>query len=458
MPKPLLASLSPAPAAARPARRIRSRRIARRALLTAATVAAAVAALVVAGGAGAARRGPVGGATSGVYAAGGVDPADAAAQPGVVDVRMTPIADTTIERNRPTTPLGAEPTLGLGRQLAPDDDTRSVLLRFGLVDVDPGSLVVTATLTMKRIGALGAASVAAGLSSLSEPFDEQTATWSNRPDIDRNGSAVYVPRAPGEQRFDVAWAVQEALQAQRNLGLQFEAPAGPCEGGRSRTFASREDPSGAPELRLAYVGPGTPHPFPSATPTDVPTATATPTGTRPPTPTPTPTSNRPQPRPPAFIEPAPGEILPPPEGVDAWVIRWRQYAPTICTYRFELSGPTGRVYAMDLANTHATCQSITTSSPGMPAYLPDGTYAWRLYSVCPPFFGQETSVSFRLLRPPTATAAPTADGTAATPSSATDTPAPTRAASPSPSATATLRATDAAGRRVYLPVATHGDR
>ncbi|MEO8085084.1 MAG: DNRLRE domain-containing protein, partial [Ardenticatenales bacterium] len=390
MPMPPLAPLTNSRAAAPLAPPIRRRPPARRRLLAAAAfLIPVVAAFVVSGAYGTAGRVAVGGAVDGVRAAADVDTAHAAAQPGVIDVRMTPIADTTLARNRATTPLGLEPTLSLGRQLAPDDNAEGVLLRFGLVDVDPGGLVVTATLTLTRLGGLGAASVLAGLGSISEPFDERTATWANRPDIARNGLAVYVPAAPGEQRFDVAWAVEEALRAQRNLGLQIEVPAGGCEGGRGRTFSSRESAAGAPELRLAYVGAGTPHPFPSPTPSDVPTWTATPTGTRPPTATATPTSDRPQPRPPDVIEPVPGAVLPPPEGVDAWVVRWRQFAPTLCSYRIDLSGPTGIVYTTDIPNTHATCHSVTAASPGMPPDLAEGAYTWRIRSTCPPFEPQE---------------------------------------------------------------------
>lgn len=390
----------------------------------------------------------------------------AALQPGVVDVRLTPIADTTIERNRPSAALGGEAVLQLGRQLAPDDDTRSVLLRFGLPEIEPGSLIVTATLTMTRLGAVGQASVAAGLASLSEPFDERTVTWSSRPDIERSGGAAYFPSAPGQQRLNVAWAVEEALRAQRHLGLQLEVPAGGCEAGRSRSFASRESDVGAPELQLAYVGPGTPHPFPSPTPTRTPTPTPTITGTRPPTPTATPTSNRPQPMSPLVFEPAPGAVLPPPVDVDAWVVRWRQYAPTLCSYHIALSGPNGQVFGTDLPTTRATCFTFTTGMPGGPIVLSDGTYRWQLWSQCPPFNGQEAyspPFELRAALGPTATASAaasaTVDGTAtATEAAETPTAPATATAAATASPTAVPTGTGTPRPLIYLPRSVKGER
>lgn len=418
----------------------------RRAVAAGTTLAAAIASLLV-----------VAGADAG---------ADAAAQPGLIEMRLTPIADTTLDRNRPSTVLGGETALQLGRQLGEDDNTNVVLLRFALPELEAGTQVVTASLTMARLGGLGQASVAAGLGSLSEPFDERTVTWSSRPDIERNGGSIYFPSAPGQQRMNVAWAVDEAIRAQRHLGLQLEVPAGGCEAGRSRMFASRESDIGGPELHLAYVGPGTPHPFPSPTRTSTATPTPTITGTRPPTPTATSTSDRPQPMSPLIFEPAAGAELPPPEGAHAWVVRWRQYAPTLCSYHIALRGPNGEVFGTDLLNTRATCFAFTTGMPGGPTALADGTYRWQLRSLCPPFNGQEAyspPFELRAALGPTATASAaasaTVDGTATATEEAETPTAPataTAAATASPTAVPTGPGT----RRVwiYLPTSTRGAR
>lgn len=374
--------------------------------------------------------------------------AAAALQPGVVDIRLTPIADTTIDRLRAGEAFGSAPSLSLGRDVAPDGTTRTVLLRFGLPEMAPGSRVVTATLTLRRTGGVGAASVVGALASLSEPFDERTATWADRPDIARQGAAAYIPSTPGTLAFDVAWAVEEALRAQRHLGLQLEVPAGGCEARRSRTFASREDPSAPPELRLAYVGPGTPHPFPSPTATRTPTRTPSPTGPRPPTASPTPTSQRPQPAPMTVFEPAGGAVLPPPASPDVWVVRWRQHAPTLCHYAIALAGADGDVFVTGLASTRATCFAFDLALPGAPPSLPAGAYHWRIDAQCPPFDPQRAeSLPFTLRTSLDGTAAP---GVPATPEA---TPSP-RQTWPPPATT--VRA-GAGPHAIWLPIAwRHG--
>ncbi|MEO8085141.1 MAG: hypothetical protein ABI780_15085, partial [Ardenticatenales bacterium] len=102
-------------------------------------------------------------------------------------------------------------------------------------------------------------------------------------------------------------------------------------------------------------------------------------------------------------------------------------------------------YTTDIPNTHATCHSVTSETPGMSADLAEGTYVWRLRSDCPPFEPQEAqSPPFELRRVPTPTGGVPSD-------------------TPPPSATATATATDpiatriatfVIGRtRIFLPVA-----
>ncbi|MCE7938491.1 MAG: hypothetical protein DYG90_07900, partial [Chloroflexi bacterium CFX6] len=195
-------------------------------------------------------------------------------QAGVEVVTIPAEADTTLASDAPDQPAGSEPLLRVGSFEADPADPPAAdagytaLVRFPLTALPAGATVLTATLRLGQVAAVGQASLHGRAELVTGAWDEATARWSNRPAADpARRAALTLFDGAGPVALDVTDAVRDRDPRASTLSLELSGVSGACDAGRNRAFASREGAAalGAPPpaLSIAYFGAGTPHPFPS---------------------------------------------------------------------------------------------------------------------------------------------------------------------------------------------------
>jgi hypothetical protein len=197
---------------------------------------------------------------------------------------FTPVADTYVDSNSPSTDYGTKQTLVVS---APSR-VRDFYLKFDLSGLS--GTVASATLRLYDVNDPSGSTGGSIAQMSNTSWSETGTTFRNRPAID---GAVLQKQGAVKSSAWYAWDVSQARLA--NGLVSFGMTSTSTD---SATYASRENSSYAPQLVITLAAAATPTPTPTvtATPTTTPTATATAsptptaTPTQTPTATPTPTS------------------------------------------------------------------------------------------------------------------------------------------------------------------------
>lgn len=347
-------------------------------------------------------------------------------------------ADATVDSSRPTRALGATRALTVGNAVGEQLATTQALLHFPLSALPPGSTVVTATLLLDMTAHRGQAEIAVMSAAITSPWNETEVTWASRPMLSRDATQLVGP-APDRLVVDVTKLVATmGSGGDQNHGLAIVVDDGGCNGGRSRTFASRETGTGeGPTATLT----STPTASATATNTPTPTARATATATASATSTSTFGEYKGQPEP---IRPSDGIHLPQPIGEEVWVFEWSAlrggrgpcYAGgTTLT----LNGPDSKT-TIDLPGApYGGCYRFHSSDP-----VAAGTWGWRVAMPCGN--GPTNASEYRRFVVAAAPTTQTPPITSTSTSTATATAQATATATPTPSSTAL-------DHRLWLPFA-----
>lgn len=192
---------------------------------------------------------------------------------------FSPIADSTVKQEFPTTNYGSVNTLITSNYYS--TNTQTVYLKFDL-----GSLTLDQieSATLRLTAALSRV-VYKQVNFVSDnSWQESTLTWNNRPvsstllgSYDHSGSKITVG-----QVIDIPLNLANLPQNATQFSIAIENITTP-----TNTFKvySKEASSGQPQLILQVISPSSPAPEPSPTPTPTPELTPTPTATLIPTPT-----------------------------------------------------------------------------------------------------------------------------------------------------------------------------
>jgi hypothetical protein len=205
------------------------------------------------------------------------------------------VADSMVVKGYPDDEFGSEDSLCV---LYYDSSRWGVLeqrglVRFDISDLPSGVRIVSAELELwctTRIEGVNPATQF--VTRITEPWEEATVNWGNKPADSTPGDACDVGDAGRYYQWDVTAMVEGWYQGRYpNYGMMMR-PESPAYNGR---FYSTRESAVDPVLRVYYTQPTptrTPTPTVTRTRTRTATSTATPTVTRTRTRTPTPTRTR----------------------------------------------------------------------------------------------------------------------------------------------------------------------